>query len=167
MSAQAGLAWIPSGSVGQGLVAPSWPSGWGWGVGTWSLGGRPQSMARDKAQHRGQAVLPSGPPQPFRRPPRHHPSLPQGLPHLPGSGGLLLCSCTWGPLWETGLARTEGRGPLCRTPIPPPNRPPQAPSAPPASPSVCPVSPPRSVRTLDSSCQPPRSPWDTQSHFPP
>ena len=81
MSAQAGLAWIPSGSVEQWLVAPSWPSGWGWG---WR-----------KVVFYGEG-LGQGPVQGADRPsigahpsPDASPASPQRFPHFPGSGSLL------------------------------------------------------------------------------
>lgn len=100
MSAQAGLAWIPSGSVEQWLVAPSWPSGWGWG---WrkvvfygeGLGQGPVQGA----DHPSIGAHPS---------PDTSPASPQRFPHFPGSGSLLPLLLTLGPLSEMPV-RTEGR----------------------------------------------------------
>ena len=124
------LAWpgFPQGLWGRGPQLAQWVGVGGRNMVVWGEG--PSLWPGTRPSTGGRPSFHRGPPQAFRRPPRHHPSLPQGLPHLPGSGGLLLCSCTRGPLWETGLVRTEGRGPSAGPQFLPPTALPRYPQCP-------------------------------------
>ena len=112
MSAQAGLAWIPSGSVGQGLVAPSWPSGWGWGVRTWSFRGKAPVYGPGQGPAQG-ADRPSigAHPRPSADHPDTIPASPRASPTFQALEACFSAPAPGGTLWETGLVRTEGRGP--------------------------------------------------------
>ena len=140
MSAQAGLAWIPSGSVGQWLVAPSWSSGW---VGGWRkvvvFGEGPGQGPARGADRPSIGAHPS----PSAAHPDSSPASPQRFPHFPGSGSLLSLLLNAGaPLrdWWSGL---KAGAPLCTlcTPLPYPNSSPKPPSpgtlSAPCLPSLC------------------------------
>lgn len=143
----------------------------GWGV---AEGGRFRGRPGTRPSAGGGPSFHRGPPQPFCSPPRLQPSLPPEVPPLSRLWKSAFSALErWGPSQRL-VVRTEGRRssvyPVHPSAVPqflPLTALPRHLERPLPPLSVCPVSPPQSVCTLGPPCQPPRSPWGSQSHFPP